>query len=79
MKNNERFRLRTQAAAEYCSLSKSTLEKLRLTGNGPVYIALGRAIAYDTADLDEWMMRNKRRSTSEVSTLSAKRLVREAT
>lgn len=71
MKNEERVRLRTQAAANYCSLSKSTLEKYRLTGNGPVYIALGRAVAYDTADLDEWMASHKRRSTSEARSSAA--------
>ena len=44
-------RLRTAEAASYLSLSKSWLEKLRLTGEGPRYAKLGRIVAYDPADL----------------------------
>ncbi|MFA7413659.1 MAG: helix-turn-helix domain-containing protein [Rhizobium sp.] len=56
--------LRTQGAAEYLSLSASTLNKLRLTGGGPEYIKLGKAVVYDLADLDVWLSSKRRRSTS---------------
>ena len=56
--------LRTDGAARYVGLSISTLEKLRLTGNGPEYIKLGRAVVYAPNDLDAWIEGNRRKSTS---------------
>jgi len=41
-------RLRTPAAADYLGYAESTLEKKRLTGDGPPFIRLGRVIVYDT-------------------------------
>ncbi len=57
--------LRTTEAAAYIGLSKSTLEKLRVTGGGPEYASLGRAVVYHTEDLDAWVLTRKRRSTSD--------------
>ena len=59
------FRLRTVDAAKYIGLSKSTLEKYRVAGGGPVYASLGRVVVYEHADLDEWVNARKRKSTSE--------------
>ncbi|BCH22074.1 helix-turn-helix transcriptional regulator [Mesorhizobium sp. L-8-3] len=59
-----RQRLRTDGAAAYVGLSVSTLEKMRLTGVGPVYAKCGRAVIYDTRDLDAWLDANRRKSTS---------------
>ncbi|TPN58641.1 helix-turn-helix domain-containing protein [Mesorhizobium sp. B1-1-9] len=56
--------LRTDGAALHVGLSVSTLEKLRLTGDGPEYIKLGRAVVYKSSDLDAWMESNRRKSTS---------------
>jgi predicted DNA-binding transcriptional regulator AlpA len=56
---------RTPEAAEYIGVSGSTLEKWRLVGLGPRYCKLGRTVAYDVADLDQWIERSKRSSTSE--------------
>jgi hypothetical protein len=58
----------TRQAAERCNLSPRTLEKLRLTGRGPVYVRLGGAVRYPQADLDAWIAGNRRRSTSDVPT-----------
>jgi predicted DNA-binding transcriptional regulator AlpA len=58
--------LRTPAAAEYIGLGVPTLEKKRLTGDGPRFIRLGaRAVGYDVIDLDAWIEQQKVRSTSE--------------
>lgn len=57
--------LRTFEAAAYIGLSKSTLEKLRVTGGGPEYAALGRVVVYRIEDLDAWVLARKRRSTSD--------------
>jgi len=53
--NSENRWLRTEEAAAYVGLSKSTLEKLRVTGGGPVYAALGRVVVYRLEDLDAWV------------------------
>ncbi|WP_290480558.1 MULTISPECIES: helix-turn-helix transcriptional regulator [unclassified Hyphomonas] len=45
--------------------SVSTLAKMRLTGTGPVYVKLGRRIAYRIEDLESWVLTNRFRSTSE--------------
>tara|TARA_A100001391_G_scaffold12331_3_gene7262 strand:+ start:7297 stop:7500 length:204 start_codon:yes stop_codon:yes gene_type:complete len=52
--------IRTQAAADYLGLSKSLLDKLRCYGGGPAYTKLGRAVIYNTADLDAWLATHKR-------------------
>ena len=36
-------------------ISKSTLEKLRVTGGGPPFRKWGKAVFYDHADLDGWL------------------------
>lgn len=56
--------LRTEAAAVHTGISRSTLEKLRLTGSGPEYIKLGRTVVYDPQALDAWLDANRRKSTS---------------
>ena len=56
------------AAADYLGLSISTLNKLRVFGGGPVFLKLGRRVAYDVADLDRWLDTKRRRSTSDDGT-----------
>ncbi|WP_417792790.1 helix-turn-helix transcriptional regulator [Terasakiella pusilla] len=58
-------RLRVKDAATYCGLSASTLNKYRVTGQGPMFHKVGRVVLYDTADLELWLESCKRRSTSE--------------
>ncbi len=61
-------RLRAEAAAIYLGLSKSTLAKMRLRGDGPQYAKLGqRVVVYDTSDLDAWVNARKLNSTSASS------------
>ena len=59
--------LRTPEAADYCGSTASTFEKLRLTGGGPVYVKLGRRVAYRVEDLDAWLAARRRRSTSDTT------------
>ena len=62
----ERRRLRTREAAAYLGLSPSTLEKKRLTGDGPVYFKAGsRVVVYAVDDLDAWLASRRHRSTSD--------------
>jgi predicted DNA-binding transcriptional regulator AlpA len=55
----------TRAAADYLGYSESTLEKKRVTGEGPPFIRLGRSIVYDTRDLDKWLAARRATSTSD--------------
>jgi predicted DNA-binding transcriptional regulator AlpA len=58
--------LRTPEAAHYVGLSASTLEKFRLTGNGPLYQKAGpKIVVYRTEDLDAWLASSRRPSTSD--------------
>lgn len=56
----------TKQAAEYLNLKDSTLEKWRVTGDGPVFVALsGRAVRYRESDLCSFVESRVRKSTSE--------------
>ena len=71
--NNPR-RLRTPAAAAYCGVSARWFEKLRLIGGGPTFMCLGaggRAVVYDTSDLDAWLAAHRRRSTADTGQAAA--------
>jgi excisionase family DNA binding protein len=58
--------MRTDEAARYLGLSSSLLNKLRLTGGGPLFVRLaGRAIRYRPADLDAWADASAMASTSQ--------------
>jgi len=59
-------KLNTQGAAQYCGVGKATLEKLRLTGGGPTYLKPSRRVIYQISDLDTWLNRHRRASTSQI-------------
>ncbi len=61
------IRMRTADAAAYCGLSKSTLDKYRLTGDGPAFLKLGRSVVYDRADLEAWLNARRFNSTAETN------------
>ncbi len=57
--------MRPPAAAAYIGISTSTLAKMRLRGDSPVYSKVGpRAVVYLKSDLDEYLQQRRRRSTS---------------
>jgi predicted DNA-binding transcriptional regulator AlpA len=57
--------LNVAEAAKLANLGESTLNKLRLTGDGPEYIKLGRRVVYARDDIEGWMQSKRRRSTSD--------------
>ena len=57
--------LTTPEAATYVRLGKPTLERYRLTGDGPRFCRLGSAVRYRKIDLDDWLASRLVRSTSE--------------
>jgi predicted DNA-binding transcriptional regulator AlpA len=56
-----------EVAARFVGLSPSTLAKLRLNGNGPVYCKLGRRVVYRPADLEQWLQSRTARNTSDAN------------
>lgn len=59
-------RLGVQEASVYVGLSVSTLNKKRLSGDGPPFLKLERRVVYDSSDLDSWLSSQRRCSTSEL-------------
>lgn len=47
--------LRAPEAAEFLGVKVATLADWRLTGKGPAFRRLGRAVAYDISDLNAWV------------------------
>jgi excisionase family DNA binding protein len=62
--NNDNL-LTTPEAAHYVRLGKPTLERFRISGDGPRYCKLGGAVRYRRTDLDAWLESRLIRSTSE--------------
>src|SRR4051812_15689033 len=65
MSTNYPITLPADEAAEVVGLAPSTLAKLRLSGNGPIYCKLGRRIVYRRADLEAWLEARVARNTSD--------------
>jgi excisionase family DNA binding protein len=66
---NYKMYLKPSEAAEYVGSSTSTLSKLRLSGAGPTFLRIGRAIRYRQSDLDRWMDRS---ATKRAATRTAR-------
>ncbi len=60
----------TQQAAAYLQISASTLNKLRVFGDGPPFVKMGRTVRYRRADLDAWTAKRLRKSTSDYGSLN---------
>jgi predicted DNA-binding transcriptional regulator AlpA len=57
--------LRVREAAAYAGVSKSLLDKLRCTGDGPAFYKPGSLILYRPVDLDAWIEAHRRQSTTD--------------
>ena len=57
--------LDTIEAAALLGISKYTLERLRYTGGGPIFVKIGARVTYEMDDLIAWRNSRKRRSTSD--------------
>ena len=59
---------RTKGAANYLGVGQSTLERMRIEGNGPKFRRLGqRIVVYAIEDLDAWASQEIRNSTAEAA------------
>ena len=54
-------------AAHYVRLGKPTLDRYRITGDGPKFAKMGRSVRYRRSDLDDWLNARLINSTSEVA------------
>ncbi len=63
--NRETQYLSTRQAAEYLGLSTRTLDRYRVSGDGPVFHRFGGRVRYLRDDLDAWAASRRRRSTSD--------------
>ncbi len=64
----DRQLLSTKQAADWLGIGASTLEKMRVTGGGPVFIKLGRGrksrVIYAMEDLRAWVAVQRRVNTA---------------
>lgn len=59
--------LTEREAAPLTGLQVSTLQKLRVTGDGPAFLKLGRSVRYAEEDLTAWLASKRVKSTSETA------------
>jgi predicted DNA-binding transcriptional regulator AlpA len=57
--------LNQKQAAHVLGVSARTLERHRVAGTGPRWARLGKLVRYRQSDLDAWVERSLRTSTSE--------------
>jgi hypothetical protein len=60
--------LRTDEAALFLDLAKSTLEAWRHRGGGPPYLKYGKAVRYRVRDLETFQSSCLRQNTSQPTT-----------
>ena len=53
------------AVAEMLGVSCSKLQKLRLTGDGPPFVKIGRHVRYSPKALDQYIEEHTQKSTCE--------------
>lgn len=64
--------LDTREAAQIVRLSHRTLEKFRITGEGPEFYKLGRRTFYTRATIAAWANNLRRKSTADKEGLGAR-------
>ena len=60
--------LSTLEAASLLGVSARTLERFRVSGDGPPFCKLGHRVSYTRTEVDEWANSRRRRSTSDSGT-----------
>lgn len=55
----------TKGAAEQLGWAPNTLEKRRVTGDGPPFVKLGRSVRYRVSDLEAYLAARVVASTSQ--------------
>ena len=60
-----RMYMNTRDAADWLGLSPRTLDRYRVTGEGPAFFRLGRLVRYRREDIETWLADRRRFSTSD--------------
>ena len=68
MNENGKNYLNTREAAAWLNLSPRTLDRYRVSGDGPVFHRFGGRVRYQIADLETWASARRRVSTSDDGT-----------
>ncbi len=55
----------TAQLAEYLQISRRTLERWRLSGDGPAYLKLGSRVLYSSEQVERWLANCETVSTSQ--------------
>ncbi|WP_082512417.1 helix-turn-helix domain-containing protein [Afipia sp. Root123D2] len=55
--------LSLEQVADLTGLSRSSLAKKRCDGSGPAFFKIGRAVKYDRADVESWILSRRRTCT----------------
>lgn len=76
MDDNGRNYLNTREAAAWLSLSPRTLDRYRVSGDGPAFHRFGGRVRYQVADLEAWASARRRVSTSDDGTAGRREAVR---
>ena len=63
--NSEPIAIGEQEASKLIGVSVSSLQKMRMRGDGPPYAKIGPRVRYLPTTLREWVARHEVRSTSE--------------
>lgn len=58
--------LNVRDAATFLGCSESFLNNARISGGGPAFIKVGRAVRYAVDDLQAWLASRRRTSTSKL-------------
>ena len=51
--------------AKFLDTSERTLERWRIEGTGQAFVKAGRKVLYRQDDIEEWLLRSRRTSTSD--------------
>ncbi len=51
--------------SDLLDVSESSLERWRVEGTGPAFVKAGRKVLYLPDDVDDWLSKHRRASTSE--------------
>jgi predicted DNA-binding transcriptional regulator AlpA len=58
---------REVAEATGGAISMRRLQNMRVAGEGPPYLKIGKSVRYEWDDVREWLASHKRRSTSDTA------------
>jgi predicted DNA-binding transcriptional regulator AlpA len=62
--------LKTEQVGEMLSIAKTTLEHMRLKGNGPSYVYVGRSVRYPLSSVYGWIAKQRRYDSTSDATVA---------